>query len=90
MKYEWSRRKSDLNRAKHGIRFADAIPAIEDEWAVTIAEQSVAGELRFLTVGTDALNRLIVVVYTWRGESIRIISARPATRRERRAYEEGI
>ena len=65
---------------KHGVNFADAVFALEDD------ENSV-GEERFVTMGTDAVGRLLVVIYTWRGEHIRVISARKATRRERAAYE---
>jgi uncharacterized DUF497 family protein len=47
----------------------------------------VGFEQRFVTLGTGALGRLLVVVYTWRGENIRVISARPAEAREREQYE---
>jgi uncharacterized DUF497 family protein len=59
----------------------------EDEWALTIKEEYVEGEQRFATLGTDFLERVLVVVYTHRGGKIRLISARGATERERRAYE---
>ena len=57
-----------------------------DDLAVTLPDET-AGEERFVTLGMDAVGRLLVVAYTWREERIRIISARPATGRERRAYE---
>ncbi len=58
----------------------------EDSNALTL-DQQVGGELRFVTIGLDGFGRLLVVVYTWRGERIRIISARKATRSEVRQYE---
>ncbi len=56
-----------------------------DEMAITILDDST-GEKRFITLGTDALARLLVVVYAWRGDRVRIISARKATPRERSFY----
>jgi uncharacterized DUF497 family protein len=61
-----------------------------DPLALTIEDESAEGERRFITVGADALNRIILIVYTYRKENIRLISARRATRRERKTYEEGI
>ena len=58
-----------------------------DDLAVTIRDD-VSDEKRYVTIGNDALGRVLVVVYTWRGERIRLISARKATSRERRQYEE--
>ena len=63
--------------------------ALEGDLALTIRDARVSREVRFVTMGTDPLGQLPVVVYTWRGETIRIISARKATSRERRQYEEG-
>jgi hypothetical protein len=59
----------------------------EDEWALTIREDSIEGEQRFVTVGIDFFGRVIVVVYTYRNSDIRLISARRAMNTERRAYE---
>jgi len=59
-----------------------------DEFAITVPEDR-ANEERFVTMGMDALGRVLVVVYTWRGDRARLISARQATKRERREYEEG-
>lgn len=86
MGLEWDSRKAAANLEKHGIDFADAVTVFLDELAVTIPDDR-ADEERFITLGTDALGRLLVLVYTWRGENIRLISARRATRRERRQYE---
>jgi uncharacterized DUF497 family protein len=58
--------------------------------ALTIEDESAEEEQRFVSIGSDALNRIMVVVYTYREDDIRLISARRATRKERKAYEEGI
>jgi hypothetical protein len=87
--YEWDPKKSASNLRKHGIDFADAIYALEDDLALTL-EDDHPDEQRFITIGADALARVLVVVYTFRGETIRIISAREATPRERRQYSEGL
>jgi uncharacterized DUF497 family protein len=85
--YQWDPEKAASNLGKHGVDFADAVGVFEDEWALTIKEEYVGGEQRFATVGTDFLERVLVIVYTYRGEEIRLVSARLATRKERRAYE---
>ena len=87
MSYEWDPNKEKSNFRKHGIKFADAVGVFEDENAVTI-EDDDARESRFITIGMDFLNRILVVVYTFRNIVIRIISARKATARERKIYEE--
>ena len=87
MDYQWDPKKADLNKKKHGIDFADAIAVFEDEWALTVEHQIVRNVQRYATVGMDFLGRLIVVVYTYRDDDIRIISARPTTRSERNVYE---
>lgn len=84
---EWDARKAQANLRKHGVRFADAAVALEDEMALTIPDPTPQ-EDRWVTMGSDGLGRVLVVVYTWRGERARIISARRATAGERRQYEE--
>ena len=84
--FEWDTTKAIQNEQKHGIRFSDTFAVFEDPNALTI-DQVVRGEERFATAGMDAFGRILVVVYTWRGERIRIISARNATRSEVRQYE---
>jgi len=71
------------------VRFADAVTALEDDGALTIRDPFTWEEDRWITLGRDLLGRILVVIYTWRGESVRLVSARPATPRERRDYEEG-
>jgi hypothetical protein len=73
---------------KHGVDFADAIGVLEDPRAVTVPDEG-SDEERFVTVGLDLLGRILVVCWTWRADDVRIISARKANARERRAYEEG-
>lgn len=84
---EWDPRKAEANWRKHGVRFADAATALEDDMALTIRDPGES-EQRWVTLGRDALGRCLVVVYAWRGDSVRIISARRATPRERHQYEE--
>jgi hypothetical protein len=88
VRYEWDPAKARLNLKKHGIDFADAVSVLEHDLALTMRDAFTQHEERWITVGMDALGRLLVVVYTWRGGRIRLISARPAAARERRQYEE--
>ena len=88
MEYQWDADKAQSNLEKHGIDFADSVGVFEDDWALTLKEHSVEGEQRFVTMGMDFLGRILVVVYTYREETIRIISARKATKRERKVYEQ--
>ena len=87
MELEWDPRKAIANRRKHGVDFADAGTVLHDEQAITIRDESSDAEDRFVTLGMDALGRVLVVVYTWRGDRARLMSARKATPRERRHYE---
>jgi len=89
MTFEWDPGKADANRRKHGVDFADAVGAFEDSYALSRPDPFPAEE-RVATLGRDLLDRLIVVVWTWRGEAIRLISARRATPRERRHYAEDV
>jgi hypothetical protein len=84
---EWDEGKAETNRRKHGIDFVDAADVLYDELAKTIREE-VDTETRVVTIGSDAQRRVLVVVYAWRGKKVRLISARLATRRERRYYQE--
>ncbi len=84
--FEWDESKAIENKSKHGISFADTFAVFEDSNAVTL-EDFRKGEQRYVTIGMDAFGRILVVVYTWREENIRIISAREAVRYEVRQYE---
>jgi len=88
MQYQWDAKKADSNLRKHGIDFADAVGVFEDEWALTIEDQSISAEARFITIGTDFLGRVVVVAYTYREDEIRLISARTAKKKERVEYEQ--
>jgi uncharacterized DUF497 family protein len=74
------------NLKKHDVDFADSVGVFEDPLAISIPDDR-HGEPRSVTIGTDFLGRLLVVVYAWRGQRIRIISACEATPGERRHYE---
>jgi hypothetical protein len=86
MTFGWDPNKAASNWRKHRVDFADAATVLEDEHALTIEDDDEA-ELRFVTIGADATGRILVVVYTIRGDSVRLISARKATARERKHYE---
>lgn len=82
---EWDQRKAAANLKKHGVDFADAATVLHDDHAVTIREDA-EGEERYITVGMDALGSVLVVVYTWRRDRPRLISARKAEPKEREQY----
>jgi uncharacterized DUF497 family protein len=87
--FSWDPRKAGANRRRHGVDFADATSVFEDEQALTVRDEIRAvDEPRLRTLGRDLLGRLLVVTWAWRGERIRLISARRATRSERRPYRE--
>jgi uncharacterized DUF497 family protein len=86
----WDPEKAKINMKQHGIRFSDAEIVLFDPNALTREDLDVKNEQRFVSIGMDAIGRVLVVVYTYRGEDIRLISARFATKRERERYEEGI
>jgi uncharacterized DUF497 family protein len=70
--FEWNAAKDDANLRKHGIDFADAVTVLEDESALTMQDAYSVEEERWITLGMDALGRLLVVVYTWRGDRTRL------------------
>jgi len=85
--YQWDAQKATRNLKKHKIDFADAVSVLEDDRGLTIKDQIIEDEQRFATAGIDLFGRVLVVVYTHRGDNIRIISARKATKTERKTYE---
>jgi uncharacterized DUF497 family protein len=88
MRVVWDTRKATANIRNHGIEFSHAATVLDDPMAVTI-EDTRHAEQRFVTVGADIIGRILVVVYSYSGvEEIRLISARKATPKERRVYEE--
>jgi uncharacterized protein len=84
--FEWNDTKARANLRKHGVDFADAATALEDDSALTMRDEFSEVEERWITIGTDALGRVLVVIYTWREENLRLISARLATPREAAQY----
>ena len=89
MEFEWDEEsKAGINFRRHGVRIPEAIPVFDDPHAITITDdESDPAEQRFVTLGMGAAGRLLVVVHSWRGKNIRIISARPAEAYEREEYE---
>ena len=86
MGFQWDENKADKNLKKHGIDFSDAVTLFDDFYAVTIDDPN-HDEERFVTMGMDAYSRILVVVYIWRGNDIRLISARKATKHEHKHYK---
>lgn len=89
MNYVWDPNKAANNLKKHGVHFADAVGVLGDELALCREDIGEYEEERFVAVGMDYLGRIVTIVFTYRGEDIRVISARKATKRERSEYEKG-
>ena len=92
MEFEWDEHKRQLNLAKHGVYFEDAAFVFNDPHELTLAAKTVAGEARMQTIGRFGPEAILLVVHTRRqastgGAVIRIISARLASRAERKRYE---
>lgn len=88
-RFEWDEPKAALNLRKHGIRFEEAVSVFSDTLAYTFKDPDHSvGEERLLTFGYSQAGRLLAVVHAERGQAIRIISARRATRHERGIYEQ--
>lgn len=86
---EWDEPKARTNLVKHGISFEEATTVFGDPLSLTIPDPAHSqAEDRFIILGHSHRQRLLVVVHTERSDNIRIISARPASRRERKTYEE--
>ena len=88
LRFVWDRDKAVANLRKHGVDFHEAATAFGDPPRSIPDPQHSIGEERWLLVGQSLAGRLVVVAHTERGHEIRIIDARPATRRERQTYEE--
>ena len=89
LRFTWDPRKDAANVRKHGVTFREVSTAFADPLSVTVADPDHSvGEQRFVLIGISHRRRLLVVAHTERGDTIRIINARPATRHERRSYEE--
>jgi uncharacterized DUF497 family protein len=87
--FEWDPAKDSANRRKHNVGFAEASTVFDDPLSITVPDPDhTISEERFVIVGMSSERSLLVVVHTVRGERIRLISARSATKHERRNYEE--
>ena len=90
MKFEWDPAKAAANLAKHGVSFEEAATVFRDTLSATgLDPDHSVDEDRFVIFGVSTSGRLLVVAHTERGDTIRVISARPATPGERKIYEEG-
>ena len=91
MRFEWDDNKDRLNRKRHDVSFATATFVFDDPYAITVRDEFSEEEVRWITVGAIGPGAILLVVHTWfakEGEDvIRIISARAAESRERKAYE---
>jgi uncharacterized protein len=91
MRFEWDEKKAESNFVKHGIQFEEAVTVFADPYLMFTEDSSHSqGEERELAIGEMEDGSIIVVVFTMRGERIRVISARRATKRECQQYESGI
>lgn len=88
MKFEWDNRKAAKNERKHKISFAEAISVFQDTLSITYPDMDHSEEEdRFLIIGAAITGSVVVVSHTFRNETIRIISARKTTTKERSFYE---
>jgi hypothetical protein len=90
MEFEWDDAKAELNERKHGVSFVEAMTVFADPLSLTGYDPDHSEEEdRYITMGMSAVGRFLVVSHTDRGDRVRLISAREASRRERRDYEDG-
>lgn len=90
MEFEWDPAKAAANLKRHRVDFNEAAGVLEDPFSTTYPDETHSDqEMRFLTIGSSRRGRVLVVAHTEREDTIRIISARRATRREREFYEQG-
>lgn len=87
--FEWDSDKAKLNLNKHGVNFEEAATVFADQLSMTFPDPDHShGEDRFVLIGKSFSDNILVIAHTERGKKIRIISARKATRKERKYYEE--
>jgi uncharacterized DUF497 family protein len=87
--FEWDGAKANSNLAKHGVSFDEAETVADDPWVIVrLDETHSTSEGRWRALGWSSAGRLLVVIFTERPDRLRLISARRATRREQREYEE--
>ena len=87
MRFSYDPAKAASNLKKHGVSFSDAEGVLEDPLAVTVEDPDAEGEHRFVAIGLGSAGELLVVIYAGRGDGYRLISARVATKKERKHYE---
>ena len=88
MRFEWDPKKAKRNLKKHGVSYEEAVTEFHDLLSATFDDPDHSvGEYRYITVGLSSRDRLLVVAHAERGESLRIISARPVTVHERKRHE---
>lgn len=88
IEFEWDAAKAEANLRKHGVSFEEAATAFSDTLSTTISDPLHSErEARYVLLGRTSTGRLVVVVHVDRGVRVRLISARLATRRERKQYE---
>lgn len=88
LRFEWDADKARASELEHGIDFADAVTALVDDFGLTREDPDATEEQRFVTVGMTASGVLVVVVYSYRADAVRIISAWKANKWQRKLYEE--
>ena len=89
LKFEWDDKKANINRRKHGITFEEATTAFADELSITIDDPLHShDEERLILIGMSKQLKILVVIHVERGDVIRLVSARKATKQEQKFYEE--
>jgi uncharacterized DUF497 family protein len=90
MDFEWDEAKAESNERKHGVSFIEAMTVFADPLSLTGHDPDHSDdEDRYITMGLSAAERLLVISHAERGERVRLINARTATRREQKDYEDG-
>jgi uncharacterized DUF497 family protein len=87
---EFDPKKNAINIRKHGVPLSDGDGVLNDPLALTIEDPTATDEQRYVTMGTNIFGSVMVVVWTGRGDDVRLISVRQAEPKERRKYEEGV
>ncbi len=87
MAFQYDQNKAAGNLQKHGVSFSEAEGVFSDPLAIHFEDVSASGEARFVTIGMSFAFAILVVVYTFRDDDIRLISARRASKSEGKAYE---
>ena len=93
MRFEWDENKNQINQQKHGISFEEAQTVFFDDYAILFDDPDHSiGEERFLIIGVTENEKVCIVSHCYKdtGNVIRIISARPATKNEKKTYTEGL